>query len=421
LPDRTASAHDRAVGLLARACRRLIRATRQGSGATLPGLIAERLAPGIGGRSARRLERIVLVSGTNGKTTTTAMLAAAMATAGRGVVSNAEGSNLARGITTALLAAGPGAQDAVLEVDEAVLPGAVAELRPVLVVLLNLSRDQLDRHHEISALAARWRVALSTLPPGATVVAYAGDPRTAWAAQAAGRVRAVALPAAGAAKDAGICPDCAAPLPRPAAGMPRCPHCSWRPPRASVTVRRLGGAVRFGGDHGALGARLPVGTDGYALDAALAWTAACELGAEPGAALAAIAALAPVQDRYAERPWHGRLVRLLLAKNPAGWDEALAAASDPRRSAVVAVNAGTVDGRDTSWLWDVDMRALRARPKVTATGDRAEDVAVRLAAAGVRCDLVRPLELAMTAAGGDIDLFADYTSFRSARRIIGRG
>jgi UDP-N-acetylmuramyl tripeptide synthase len=128
---------------------RAIRASGRGQGATLPGLVAERCAPGIAARRAARLDRVVLVTGTNGKTTTTAMLAAVLAAGGRRVASNAAGSDLYRGLATALLAAGRATQDAVLEVDEAVLATAVRELRPCLVVPLNLTRDQLDRHHEV--------------------------------------------------------------------------------------------------------------------------------------------------------------------------------------------------------------------------------------------------------------------------------
>jgi UDP-N-acetylmuramyl tripeptide synthase len=120
------------------------------------------------------------------------------------------------------------------------------------------------------------------------------------------------------------------------------------------------------------------------------------------------------------------MVRPLLAKNPAGWDEALGAADDRRRAAVVAVNGGIPDGRDTSWLWDVDMARLGDRPLVTATGRRAEDVALRLEVAGVPCGIVRPLAAAIAQAGGrpgrrGVDLFADYTSFRQARELIGCG
>jgi lipid II isoglutaminyl synthase (glutamine-hydrolysing) len=419
-----ARAADRAVARLARLVGATIRATGRGQGATLPGLLAERCAPGITRRSAARLERVVLVSGTNGKTTTTAMLAAALAGDGRRVVSNGAGSNLHRGLTTALLGAGAAAQDAVLEVDEAVLPRAIEELRPEAVVLLNLTRDQLDRHHEVGGLAERWRQGVAALPTGATVVANAGDPRTAWVAGAAPRALLVRLLGGRLGRDGAGCPRCGALLGQARSGRYACGRCGWSPPPASVEVERERQQLRLRGFGGRRSARLQVTADGYALDAAISWAAAVWLGASPGGSLARIAALGSVQDRYALRSWHGTPVRLLLAKNPAGWDEALGAASDRARAAVVAVNAGEPDGRDTSWLWDVDMARLGGRPLVVATGERAEDAALRLEVAGVPCRVVRPLGRAIAVAGdpagGGVDLFADYTSFRQARRLLGR-
>jgi UDP-N-acetylmuramyl tripeptide synthase len=412
------------VACLARLAGAAIRVTGRGQGATLPGLLAERFAPGITRRSAARLERVVLVSGTNGKTTTTAMLAAALAGEGRRVVSNRAGSNLYRGLSTALLCGDAAAQDAVLEVDEAVLPRAIEELRPEAVVLLNLSRDQLDRHHEVGALAERWRQGLSGLPAGATVVANAGDPRTAWVAGAAPRALLVRLRGSRPGRDGAGCPRCGALLDQAPSGRYACGRCGWSPPPASVEVERDRHDLRLRGFGGRRSARLRVTADGYALDAAMSWTAAVWLGASPGRSLARIAALGAVQDRYALSSWRGIPVRLLLAKNPAGWDEALGAAGDRARAAVVAVNAGEPDGRDTSWLWDVDMARLAGRPLVVATGERAEDAALRLEVAGVPCQVVRPLGTALAVAAdpppdGGVDLFADYTSFRQARQLIG--
>ncbi|HYT24968.1 MAG TPA: MurT ligase domain-containing protein [Actinomycetota bacterium] len=415
-------AADRLVARGVRLARRVIRLTGRGRGATLPGLLAERCAPGIAGRWAAHLERVVLVSGTNGKTTTTALLSGALAGAGRRVATNASGSNLHRGLVTALLCADQDAQDAVLEVDEAVLPGAIEQLRPVVVALLNLSRDQLDRHHEVGGLGERWRAAMAHLPAGATVVANAGDARVAHIAEAAPRAVLVGMPGARRGRDDVACPRCGALLVEGPGGAPRCRRCEWAPMPVAVEVWRRHAAVRVRGLGLERRAQLPVGADGYALDAATAWTAATLLGVDPTAAWAAVTAAGTVQGRYAERRWQDVSVRLLLAKNPAGWDEALVAAADRRRAAVVAVNGFGPDGRDTSWLWDVGMARLRDRPRVVATGARAEDVALRLEVAGVGCAIVRPLAAAITGARAEaVDLFADYTSFQAARRLLGDG
>jgi lipid II isoglutaminyl synthase (glutamine-hydrolysing) len=417
---------DRVVAVGVRLVGAVIRASGRGQGATLPGLLAEGCAPGIAARRAARLDRVVLVTGTNGKTTTTALLAAALATGGRRVVSNAAGSNLYRGLATALLAAGRATQDAVLEVDEAVLARAVRELRPCLVVLLNLTRDQLDRHHEVGGLARRWRQAVAALAPGAMVVANGGEPPTAWAAQAAPSALLVRIKGRGLGRDHAGCPACGSLLSQAGSASYGCGPCGWAPGPASVRIERDGYQASLDGLGGRWSVRLPLASDGSALDLAAAWAAATRLGVDPAAALATIAGIGTVQGRYAACSWHGVMVRPLLAKNPAGWDEALGAADDRRRAAVVAVNGGIPDGRDTSWLWDVDMARLGDRPLVTATGRRAEDVALRLEVAGVPCGIVRPLAAAIAQAGGrpgrrGVDLFADYTSFRQARELIGCG
>jgi UDP-N-acetylmuramyl tripeptide synthase len=416
---------DQAVAAGARLAGAAIRASGRGQGATLPGLLAERCAPGIAARRAARLDRVILVTGTNGKTTTTAMLAAALAASGRRVASNAAGSNLYRGLATALLAAGPATQDAVLEVDEAVLARAVQELRPCLVVLLNLTRDQLDRHHEVGGLARRWQQAVAALPKAATVVANRAEPPTAWIAQAAPSALLVQVQGVGLGRDHAGCPACGSLLSQAGPGCFGCPGCGWAPGRASVRVKRDARQARLDGLGGIWPVRLPLASDGSALDLAAAWTAATRLGVDPEAALAAAAGVGTVQGRFATWSWRGVRVRLLLAKNPAGWDEALSAAEDRGRAAVVAVNAGVPDGHDTSWLWDVDMARLGGRPLVAATGRRAEDVALRLEVAGVPCQVVRPLAAAIAWAGRragrrEVDLFADYTSFRQARELIGR-
>ena len=416
---------DEAVARAARLAGAVIRVTGRGQGATLPGLLAERVAPGVTRRRARRLERVVLVSGTNGKTTTTAMLTAALAADGRRVATNASGSNLYRGLTTAMLEAGPAAQDGVLEVDEAVLPLAIDELWPRLVVLLNLTRDQLDRHHEVQGLAGRWRAAVGRLPADATVVADVGDPKVAWVASAAPWAVHVALCGRRAGPDGAACPACGGVLGTGPSGWYRCWMCGWSPPAATVRVERQDDEIRLLGEGVRRRADLLVPTDGCALDVALAWAAASRLGADPDRSLAAIGRLGAVQYRYGDAVYRGVPVRLLLAKNPAGWDEALTASPDPARPAVVSVNGGGPDGRDTSWLWDVDMARLSDRPFVVATGARAEDVALRLEVAGVTCSVVRPLGEAISRAGRSpgnrqVDLFMDYTSFVEARELASR-
>jgi UDP-N-acetylmuramyl tripeptide synthase len=412
---------DRLAALLARSTRWAIRTTRFGSGSTLPGRLAEAVAPGVLGRSTNGLRPVVLVSATNGKTTTTALLAAALRATGRRVLTNSSGSNLRRGLATAALCHRGKADCAVLEVDEATLPTVLDELDPEMLVLLNLSRDQLDRYHEVHRVAAAWRTAVARLRGDATVVAIDHDPLVCHVAQAAPETITVGLADARPSRDGAGCPACGAPLDL-RSGTARCPTCHWRPPPRQVRVERTGNRVRIEGLGQVAETQVPVPSPGYAADLAAAWAAAVRLGVPSGAAIAAISRVKAVQSRYAEVTWRRRSVRLFLAKNPAGWDDALATMGSAReRAAVVSINSGIPDGLDPSWIWDAEMGRLRGR-RVVASGRRAEDVAVRLVVAGLE-PLVEPrLEEAVLLAagqGGSVDLLADYTSFQAARRLIG--
>jgi UDP-N-acetylmuramyl tripeptide synthase len=182
--------------------------------------------------------------------------------------------------------------------------------------------------------------------------------------------------------------------------------------------------VRLEGFGASREASLPVASPGYAANVAAAWAAAVTLGVEPAVAIEAIAGVQVVESRYADLAWRGRTVRLLLAKNPAGWDDVLAGVAASSRPAVVSINAGIPDGRDTSWIWDVDMRSLGGRSVVVASGARAEDIALRLAVAGLDPAVEPDLERALVRAcgdGGSVDLLGDYTSFQAARRLIRDG
>ena len=412
---------DRLARLVARTTRWAIRMSGRGQGTTLPGRLAQRVAPGVLARAARRLDPVVLVSGTNGKTTTTALLTAALRAAGRQVVTNATGSNLRPGLVAALLChRGPG-DCAVLEVDEATLRRVVGDLRPTLLVLLNLSRDQLDRYHEVHSVGAAWRDAATHLDGHAGVVAVDHDPLVCYAAEGAPRAVLVGIAGARLGRDHAGCPACGVLLAADR-GRPACRSCGWQPGPRRVEADRQGSLVRLRGLGQQVELSLPVASPGYAANATAAWAAAVTLGVDPAAAARAIAGVGVVEARYAEVGWHGRTVRLLLAKNPAGWDEVLAAVAGSRRPAVVSLEAGIPDGRDTSWFWDVDIRALRDRPLVVASGSRACDVALRLGVAGVNYAVEPRLDRAITLAsdeGDALDLLADYTSFQAARRLVG--
>ncbi|MGH9123062.1 MAG: DUF1727 domain-containing protein [Acidimicrobiales bacterium] len=374
---------------------------------------------------------VVLVSGTNGKTTTTKLLAAAASTAGP-VVANLEGANLLPALAGALAGADPAAT-AVLEVDEAWLPKGMDAVGPAVVVLLNLSRDQLDRNNEVRRLAGGWRTALAR-HPDARVVANCDDPIVAWAAGPPSPVPAAASPAgaapAGAAparvtwvaagqpwvSDATGCPSCGSRLLFSGEKGWACTNCDLRRPEPDVWLE--GDDLVTGGERRTLQLSLP-GRANRA-DAAMALTAAELLGARSESALNAVRAVADVGGRYRVVSLEGVTFRMLLAKNPAGWLEVLDMLEPPPRPVVVAINARIADGKDPSWLWDVPFESLRGRT-VVAAGERASDLAVRLRYADVNHRREPDMLAAIAAAGSDqVEFVGNYTAFQDLRRALER-
>ena len=362
---------------------------------------------------------VICVSGTNGKTTTTHLLTAAMkagASDPADVVTNADGANLHHGIAAAL-SNDPQAHTAVLETDERVVPAVIELGRPEVLVLLNFSRDQLDRHHEIQALGRGWREALIKAGGyGPVVVANACDPLIVWSAQVARRVIWIDTGDSW-TQDATLCPNCGAVLLRDEQRW-HCPDCDLAQPEVDY---RLDGSTIID----------PVGAE-YTLDlqvpgrfnlanATCAFAAARIMGVPAQTALDGMHTVTSPAGRYATATISGTTARLLLAKNPAGWAESLPlATSEP---VVLAIDAAAADGRDVSWLWDVAYEQLAGRT-VMVTGPRAQDLAVRLSYAGVdhlvEPDLAAALSHPTVAqAAGPIDLIATYTPFQKLRKLGG--
>jgi UDP-N-acetylmuramyl tripeptide synthase len=386
------------------------RTTGRGSGTTIGGRVILAVDPGALATAGAGRE-LAVVSGTNGKTTTRTLIAAALATAGS-FVSNDGGANMPSGLVAAL-SADPGAGRGVLEVDEPYLPRVVTALHPKVAVLLNLTRDQLDRYAEVSRLAGIWRPATPAIP---IVVANADDPLVVWAASAAPRVVWVA---AGLRwrDDAVACPACGDVITGGEADWKS--GCGLRRPDPDWW---LDGEELVGpdGTRHALALQLPGAANRG--NAALAVAAAAELGVPVANAVAAMAGVVSVEGRYLEVAYRGRQVRLLLAKNPAGWREALAMARPAPAGLVIAVNARPADGRDPAWVWDVRFEVLAGR-HVVAAGERSRDVAVRLRYAGVDHERADSLPEALLAAGrgGPVEALANYTAFQQLRRVVGRG
>jgi UDP-N-acetylmuramyl tripeptide synthase len=388
----------------------LSRVAGRGQGATISGRVINAIAPDALTELAAG-HRVTLVSATNGKTTTTRLLATALGSDGRIVISNSTGANLTSGIAPTLAAARADSA-AVLEVDERVLPRVVDPLDAQLLVLGNLSRDQLDRYGEVHAVADSWR-AVAESHPDLAIVANASDPHVVWAATPA-KATWVAL-GLGWRSDATTCPSCAGLLTWSADRFD-CSHCGFAQPD---TPNRLDGdTLVLGAERIPLALALP-GHWNLA-NAAIAVVAAAHLGVEPRAAAAAAATVSSVAGRAMAVPLDdGRHATLLLSKNPAGWTEVLRYLADQDTGVVIAVNARVADGKDPSWLWDVPYELLRGKP-TAASGDRCLDVAVRLRYAEVD-HIVEddPLAAARALTTDTVHIVASYTQFSALYKRFG--
>jgi lipid II isoglutaminyl synthase (glutamine-hydrolysing) len=404
LPLRT-----KVASAVSRSAAALSRATGRGDGSVIGGKLGLMIDPDLLANLAAG-RRIALVSGTNGKTTTTRLTTAALGVLGP-VATNSFGANMPTGHTSALAKAGH-TPYAVLEVDEHYLPQVIADTRPAVAALLNLSRDQLDRAKEVAMVAQIWRNALVE-HPDVHVVANADDPMVVWAASAA---RAVTWFSAGQRwrDDSWVCPECGSAIVRQHDDW-WCSGCALRRPRphwvathdAVIGPDGLRYEVKL-----ALPGRVNVG------NAATALAVAARFGVRAQDAVARLGEVTSVAGRYAQVERDGRLIRLLLAKNPASWLEAFDMAE--HAPTLLSVNARGPDGLDTSWLFDVDFSPLRGRP-VMVTGDRAYDLAVRLEVNRVPFRHVAGFAEAVAAVPpGRLEVIANYTAFQDIRAELDR-
>lgn len=387
----------------------LSRAAGRGDGSVIGGWIGLKIDPDLLAHLASG-RAVALVSGTNGKTTTTRLTAAAVGVLGR-VATNSFGANMPTGHTSALAREGH-TPFAVLEVDEHYLAQVIDATRPKVVALLNLSRDQLDRAKEVAMMAQLWKTALAGHPE-IKVVANADDPMVVWAASASPQITWFS---AGQRwlDDSFVCPESGHPIER-AQGEWWCTGCPLRRPRPQWVVEDEG-VIDPRGDWHLVKLQLPgkvnIG------NAATALAVAGEFGVRPIEALPRLARVASIAGRYAQVDKDGRNIRLLLAKNPASWLEAFDMAD--QAPTLLSINARDPDGLDTSWLYDVDFSPLRDRP-VLITGDRAYDLAVRLQVNQVPFRHVNSFDEALAAVPpGRLEVIANYTAFQDIRAELDR-
>ncbi len=433
--------------LLARGAGRGARAIGRG-GTSLPGKLMLRMDPAAIARLSSPLPSgSVVISATNGKTTSTALAASILDQAGIATVHNMAGANMAGGVVSALLERRAGAQLGLFEVDEFWLDSVAEQLAPRVTVLGNLFRDQLDRYGELETIGERWASLAARLHT--RLVLNADDPLIA----ELGRGHSDALyfgiedPAAAAAaglahaSDSKHCRNCGtayayAHVYLAHLGDYRCPGCGSRRPSPAVSAHD----VRLDGLRGAsFELRTPRGTTSVQIslpglynvyNALTAAALACALGIEPPTIAAGLAAASAVFGRGERITIGERELAILLIKNPAGANEVLRllGARDGSHDVLGLLNDQIADGRDVSWIWDADFETLAPRVRhATCAGTRAAELALRLKYAGVpseRITVTPEIESALGEAlersEGELYALPTYTAMLALRELLAR-
>ena len=434
----------------------LSRRLGRGGGTTLPGDVACWIDGRILSKLAASLrDSSLVVTGTNGKTTTAALLGHILAAEGRTVAANQAGANLVFGVTAALVdgATWGGrvrASTGVFEIDEASLPRLVRETAPATIVVLNLFRDQLDRYGELETIASHVRTALTYGMEGVTAVLNGDDPMVAALGDGLPRLLYAGLddesllrPELRHGADAKFCPRCGSPFRFDGVyfghvGRYACPEGDFARPRLDVRATRV---RLFGVDRMELSVedsrervevQVPLSGLYNAYNVVLAQAAAGAAGIPLSRSAAALRDFRPAFGRMERVTVAGTPAVLLLAKNPTGFTEALRTAVEfgGGRSFLLALNDRVADGRDVSWIWDVDFEGVAENLEhAVVCGDRALDLRLRLKYAqvpGAGVEVVEGRQAALhraaraTPAGQTLFILATYTAMLELRAVLTR-
>ena len=426
---------------------------RAGRGGTsLPGKVLIRLEPhAISELSARLPRGTAIVSATNGKTTTAAMVASIMRRAGVALVHNRAGANMAGGVASALLDAahnrGIDGELGLFEVDEFWLDRIMPQLGPRAVLLGNLFRDQLDRYGELETIADRWAAAVAQLPSSSALVLNADDPLVADLGRGGANATyfgvedpSVAMPEMQHASDSKHCRRCGAAYVYDAIylghlGFYRCVSCGRQRPAPHVAAERI---ALEGTRSASFVLRTPVGEARVALPLpglynvynALGAAALClELSIDLDTVVAGLEAVTAAFGRAETVAIGSTQLQVLLVKNPAGANEILRtlALEDGELELLAILNDRTADGRDISWIWDADFELLASHlGRVTCAGTRAAELALRLKYAGVagkrldvRPELASALDAAVSHAGSErLFVLPTYTALLELHSLL---
>lgn len=430
------------------------RTLRRGGGEALPGLLAERISPSILSELASYLRHgCVVVTGTNGKTTTCLALALILEQEGYTVLRNKGGSNLTRGLVSALaentplLQGQPQHDIGLFEVDEATMPAAVPQLCPRVVLVTNIFRDQLDRYGEIDTTAALIGKALESTP-SAIIVLNADDPTVAALGRNRPHVRYFGIddPRLRArtelAIDAPDCPVCGSPLrfqPRHFShiGHYYCTGCDFARPEPHVRGRRIelradGTSFELECDGVLYQVTCPLTGLYNVYNMVAAAAVATALGLPAAQVVLAISRMRPAFGRLEQFSYEGRNGIIHLVKNPTGFNQVIenVCLFSGGKAALLCLNDNFADGTDISWIWDVDFSPLPAAfRQFVVSGTRAPELALRLKYAGASServttqpDITPAFEhaIALVEKGSTLHIMTTYTAMLELRAYLVR-
>ncbi|MDZ8026224.1 MAG: MurT ligase domain-containing protein [Nostoc sp. SerVER01] len=362
----------------------LVRSLRLGAASVLPGSIARRIEPRLLQLLSQQVKKgVILIAGTNGKTTTSLLLKTILENKGYSIAHNSTGANLENGLMTALLSSTNlvgtlNVDYAILEVDENIVPKVLTPLQPQIILCLNLFRDQLDRYGEVDTISKRWTKVISTLPPETVVIPNADDPTLSnLGQQLPQRVLFFGLnepehylEAIPHAVDSIYCPKCGHSLDYKGVYLSHlgdftCPKCGFSKSQPSLESSKW--------------PQILVGLyNKYNTLAAV--TAAKELGVDEATIKDTINNFQAAFGRAEDLVINGKKVRILLSKNPVGTNETIRVVTQSTdKTTLLVLNDRTPDGTDVSWIWDVDTEKLVERGgTLVVSGDRVYDMALRL-------------------------------------------
>ena len=380
----------------------IVRSLKLGAASVLPGEIARRLQPKLLQLLSSQVKRgVILIAGTNGKTTTSLLLRTMLENKGWRVAHNATGANLENGLMTTLLESTNligqlQADYAILEVDENVVPKVLSPIQPQLILCLNLFRDQLDRYGEVDTISQRWAGAIASLPPETVIVANADDPTLSHMGQQLTQnvlffgltEPEQYLDEIPHAVDSIYCPSCGHPLEYKGVylshlGDYNCPSCGFHKKQLAINSTQYPQIlIGLYNKYNTLAAVL----------------AAQQLGTDDATIRDTITNFQAAFGRAEELQVNGKHVRILLSKNPVGMNETIRAVNQARGEktaqlpitnyqlpitnpspVLLVLNDRIPDGTDVSWIWDVDTEKLVEQGgTLVVSGDRVYDMALRL-------------------------------------------